>query len=315
MYEKQFYTKISSGILAIILLITVTVYTSSAKNDNTIKTLDITEKVMSFLQSGDLTEEALIEYFDKNKTIMQSNIHQAALRYKKEELAELVKVCLPQYLENKDMILANYVKFTEARDDVLEKIRNTYTAALPEIVLVPGLGLYSNGGWAEDVDGVHYICVALERIPQKFDMRVLLAHEIAHGISEYERGTILGGFYNEGYATYISTVMCPGYDESLYFFANEEWISDCLDWINENRAKIYEDAGEKLEVMNDLHKLYFTTSYNKTHPNIGYLIGYEYMKYMDKKLTPDELRTIGKDEKKLKEEFKKFIFSASFERQ
>lgn len=219
-----------------------------------------------------------MQYFNTNKAILNSNIEQATYSYKKDTLEELVSENYSRYLEDKALIQSNYERFSEAKGKAIESMNRTYGSSIPEVLIVPCIGLYANAGWAQDVDGKHYVCVALERLPENRNIEILLIHEIAHAISEIDWNTVLDGFYNEGHATYVSSVLTPGYDDEEYLYMSKEMYNSCLAWIDASRDKIAADAGEKLEVLNEYHKFYFTTRYNENYENIGYLIGYEYLK-------------------------------------
>jgi len=274
-----------------------------------IKEIVIIGQIIALLTSGTLTEQDLVQYFEANKAILKSNIEQATYSYKKDTIEELVSENYPRYLEDKSLILSNYKRFSEAKGKTIESMNRIYGSNIPEVLIVPSIGLYSNGGWAQDVDGKHYVCVALERLPESMDIVVLLTHEITHAISEIDWSTVLDGFYNEGHATYVSSVLTPGYDDEEYLYMSKEMYNSCLVWIDANRDKIADDAGKKLEVMNEYHKFYFTTRYNVNHENIGYLIGYEYLKYLNKKYSLRELLIFDLNAAVNRREFKEFISS------
>jgi hypothetical protein len=102
-------------------------------------------------------------------------------------------------------------------------------------------------------------------------------------------------------------VLCPGHPEEVYFFMDEEWLSSCLDWIKSNRDRIGQDASQPLQVLNPHHKFYFMTGYNPDYPNIGYVIGYLYLKHLHQEYTLEELRTFGKTDHPNQAEFASFI--------
>jgi hypothetical protein len=79
-----------------------------------------------------------------------------------------------------------------------------------------------------------------------------------------------------------------------------------------NRDKIFEDSSKALKVLNEFHKFYFTTGYS-VYPNIGYVIGYKYLQYLNKKHTIDELRSFGKQDSKKRSEFREFILNGGLQ--
>ena len=270
--------------------------------------LDIVGNLIEALRRDELTKEQLLAYCEAHAHILKSNVEQALLRYNLETVGEVLQANLAQYAADKARILANYASFSQVAGRATEQVIRTYGHDIPDVVLVPCMGLYSNGGWAQRVDDKTYICVALERLSQGGPLDILLVHEIAHGIAETNWDTVLDGFYGEGHATYVSSVLCPGHPEDTYFvMGKEDWLSGYLDWIEENRERILQDAAKPLQVLNPVHKFYFTTSYNPAYPNIGYLIGYLYLKHLHIKYMLPQLRTLGKDEHLIQREFVSFI--------
>ena len=272
-----------------------------------IKDLDIIRGIIESIYARDLAEEKLLLYFENNKVVLKSNIEQAFIKYKKDKLNEIVRDNFNKYLENKELILSNNRRYSIVKDQVVNNIERAYDDNIPDVVLVPCIGLFSAGGWADEIDGMHHIFIALEMPHENMD--IILTHEIAHGISEDTWYTVLDGFFREGHAVYVSSVLCPGHDEEEYLMMDRELYIRCLDWIKKNSDKIYEDSTKPLKVLNEHHKFYFTTGYS-VYPNIGYVIGYKYLQYLNKKHTIDELRAFGKQESKKTSEFKEFIFNA-----
>ena len=89
--------------------------------------------------------------------------------------------------------------------------------------------------------------------------------------------------------------------------AGRVWLPRYLDWIDDNRDRILEDAGKPLQVLNDEHKFYFTSSYNPDTPNIGYVIGTLYVRYLHQRHSLHELRTFGKQDDLNRESFAAFL--------
>ena len=275
-----------------------------------IKEIVIIAELLTMLANGNLNEDRLLQYFENNKDILKSNIEYAFTKYEKKKLDEIVGDLYPKYLEDQSLILSNYKRFSVVKNRVIEKIESHYDK-YPEIYLVPCIGLFTHGGWTERIDDKQYILLAMERITEDMNMDIFLTHEIAHCLSEENWNTVLDGFYREGYATYVSLVLSPGHNDETYLYMDEELYMSCLNWIDKNRGRIYEESSKKLEVLNEYHKFYFTTGYNKEYPNIGYVIGCEYLKYLNKKYTLNELRTFGKKVYENEKEFKEFIFQWS----
>ncbi|TFG45015.1 MAG: hypothetical protein E4H40_08750 [Candidatus Brocadiia bacterium] len=274
--------------------------------------LDIAGGVIDLLDHDDLTEARLLRYFESNASLLKQNISQAKAKYQEDTIGGIVKLNFPRYIQNSALILSNHKRFAAVKDHVIEKLSKTYGNNLPAVVLVPCLGLFSAGGWADPINGTHHIFIALERLPEDFQMEILLAHEITHAISEIDRDTVLGGFYNEGYATYVSSVLYPGHNEETYFFSLEKIKYDSyLDWIDKHRDKIYQDSGEPFVVLDEIHKLYFTSSFSD-YPNIGYVIGFKYLEYLNRGYTLQELRTLGMNESENRKAFKAFICNSEF---
>jgi len=268
-----------------------------------IKTLDICGSVIESLDRGDLTEDELLRYFHNNAALLNNSIESAYVRYGTRSLPELAKNNLSRCFESKEIILSNKTKFSTVSEQVIDKVKAAFTV-IPEMHLVPCLGLFSANGWAQEVDQKRYICLALEITHEH--MEIILAHEIAHGLGKEIYRTILNGFYNEGFATYVSSFLIPGYSEGAYLLYGQDWYLGCLNWIDANRSKILEDSARAFQVL-DEHHLYYFGSSNVNHPRVGYAIGYEYLKFLGEKYTLDELRTFGEGENQNTDEFKQFI--------
>jgi len=269
--------------------------------------LDIIGNVIDSLRRDELTQGQLLSYCEDNAHILKSNIEQALLQYEKGTTGEVLGANLSRYAADRERILSNYEIFSLVADRVTDQVVSTYGHDIPNMVLVPCIGLFSNGGWVERGENRSYICVALERLSPSTHLDILLTHEIAHGIAETKWDTVLDGFYGEGHATYVSWVLCPGHPEEAYFFMDREWLSSCLDWIEGNRDRIRQDAVEPLEVLNPYHKFYFTTGHNPDYPNIGYVIGYLYLAHLHREHTLQELRTFGVRDHPNQAEFASFI--------
>ena len=276
---------------------------------------DVAAPLIAGFRAGALCADALADYIEANATLLRNNISQAQAKARAaggdDAPDALARACLSRHLADRDLILANHKRFAAASADVVERIRTTYGEGLPEVVLVPCLGLYSAGGWADQIDGVHHIFVALERLPSDFEMTLLLAHEIAHAISEYDQSKVLGGFYNEGHATYVSSVLYPQAQESAYFFGPDAAGIERYDaWIAAHREKIISDAGKPFVVLDDVHKRYFTTSFSDT-PNIGYLIGFRFLTYLGRSKSLPQLRTMGARTAEVRSAFQAWIGRAA----
>jgi len=120
-----------------------------------IKELDIIGSILESLKRGDLTQEELLLYFQSNSALLQSNIESAQARYRKESLPELVQDNLARYFEVKELILSNREEFSVVCDQVIAKVKRAFVN-VPELFLVPCLGLFSSNGWAQELDGKHH---------------------------------------------------------------------------------------------------------------------------------------------------------------
>jgi hypothetical protein len=122
--------------------------------------------------------------------------------------------------------------------------------------------------------------------------------------------TVLDGFYREGYATYFSSMLFPGYNDEEYLFMSRELYKKCLVWMELNWEKILKDCVDPLEVLNIHHKFYFTTWHNPDYPNIGYVIGYHYVKHLNNKYSLTDLVDFGLKKEEKEREFVKYIKNA-----
>ncbi|MCK4399576.1 hypothetical protein KAV46_01215, partial [Candidatus Bathyarchaeota archaeon] len=190
--------------------------------------------------------------------------------------------------------------------EVSEKVVSVY-GSVPEVVIVPCVGLFVASGWASK-EGGHHVFIALE-FPHR-NMDIILAHEVAHAVSQDTWDNVLDGFYREGHAAYVSSVLFPGHGDEEYLFMSKELYRKCLEWMEANREKILKDSVEPLKVLNRQHKFYFTTGYSPDYPNIGYVIGYHYVKHLNRKHSLPELLDFGLKKKEKETEFEEFINDA-----
>jgi hypothetical protein len=276
------------------------------------KTGDIAAAVIQSLERGDLTEAQLIDYFEENQKLLRNNIEQARARHGKELISQIVKDNFARYQEEKTRIVSNYSRFFSLAPEISKKVRDAFGPGVPEIILMPCIGLFASNGWAQKIDDTRYVFVALESSDDPGLLEILLAHETAHMVSDLAWGTILDQFYNEGFACYVASLLCPGYPEEIYLPSiSAEAHRRYLDWIGKNTTKIKEDFGKPFRVLDDYHKFYFTTSFNKEHPNIGYVIGYHYLKHLHKRYSLQELRRFNQDQDKTRADFLEFLNHAA----
>lgn len=280
-----------------------------------IQELDIAAPIVRSLERGELTEAQLLHYFEDHATLLRANIEQARARHDAGPLSDLVASLLPLYLATRGRILSNYERFAEARDRAIRGVRMAYGDSVPSVVLVPCIGLFSAGGWVDSIGGTRHVFVALERLSEEqLALDILLTHEIAHGLSESAGETVLSGFYDEGHATFVSSVLCPGRSEEEYFVdMDPERYDRYLQWIDRNRERILEDSREPFVVLDDVHKLYFTTSFSEV-PNIGYVIGFKYLVHLSEQRSLSVLRTFGMRAAENRRAFEEFMLSSRFER-
>ena len=259
-----------------------------------IKVLGIAASLLASLESGTLSEDEALRYFRDNQMLLRSIVEQAYAKYG-EDLAGVVRRVFPKIVANRELILSNLRRLNEIIDQVQEKVVFVY-GGVPDVTVVPCVGLFVASGWASK-DGGHHVFIALE-FPHR-NMDIMLAHEVAHTVSQDTWDTVLDGFYSEGHATYVSSMLYPGHGDEEYLFMSQELYHRCLEWMEANREKILKDSTEPLKVLNMHHKFYFTTGYNPDYPNIGYVIGYHYVKHLNRKHSLPELLDFGmkKEEK------------------
>lgn len=220
-----------------------------------IKVLDIAANLLASLENGTLSEDEALHYFMDNQRLLRSNIEQAYAKYGEEDLAWVVRRVFPEIIGKRELILSNQRRLTEIKDQVSEKVVSVY-GSVPEVVIVPCVGLFVASGWASK-EGGHHVFIALE-FPHR-NMDIILAHEVAHAVSQDTWDTVLDGFYREGHAAYVSSVLFPGHGDEEYLFMSKELYHKCLEWMEANREKILKDSIEPLKVLNRHHKFYFTT--------------------------------------------------------
>ncbi|MCK4582708.1 hypothetical protein KAU18_05275 [Candidatus Bathyarchaeota archaeon] len=271
-----------------------------------IKVLDIAANLLASLENGMLSEDEALHYFMDNQRLLRSNIEQAYAKYGEEDLVWVVRRVFPEIIGKRELILSNQRRLTEIKDQVSEKVVSVY-GSVPEVVIVPCVGLFVASGWASK-EGGHHVFIALE-FPHR-NMDIILAHEVAHAVSQDTWDTVLDGFYREGHAAYVSSVLFPRHGDEEYLFMSKELYHKCLEWMEANREKILIDSIEPLKVLNRHHKFYFTTGYSPDYPNIGYVIGYHYVKHLNRKHSLPELLDFGLKKKEKETEFEAFINDA-----
>lgn len=271
-----------------------------------IKVLDIAANLLTSLENGTLTEDEALQYFMDNKKLLRNNFEQAYAKYREEDLTEIVKRVFPEIIGKRELILSNQRQIFEVKDQILEKVVSVY-GSVPQVVIVPCIGLFVASGWASK-EGGHKVFIALEFLHR--NIGVMLSHEVAHAISRDTWDTVLDGFYREGHAVYVSSVLIPKQGNEGYLFMSKELYHECLEWMGANSEKILEDSAEPLKVLNRHHKFYFTTGYNPHYPNIGYVIGYHYVKYLNRKYSLPELLDFGLKKKEKEKEFREFLSDA-----
>ncbi len=185
------------------------------------------------------------------------------------------------------------------RDEMILEFTHLFGSDIPEVQIVPALGLYANGGWASG----RTVVLAIERVPSEY-LDILLAHELTHAITREPHGKVRDQMYREGFATYVSALAAPGHPEELFFFLTRERYDEYLLWIGEHREKILEDSDKPLSIGGALHNFYFSSS-RSDYPSIGYLIGYLYAEHLHETHSLSELLTFGTTEQN-KVEFEKF---------
>lgn len=270
-----------------------------------INVLDIAANLLASLENGTLSEDEAFHYFESNKRLLRGNIEQAYVKYG-EDMAGVVRRVFPEIIGNRELILSNWQRLNGIIEQVSERVASVY-GIVPEVVVVPCVGLFVASGWASK-ELRHHVFIALEFSHKNMD--IILAHEVAHTLSQDTWETVLDGFYREGYAAYVSSVLFPGHSDEEYLFMSEELYHRCLEWIETNKEQILKDSTEPLKVLNRHHKFYFTTGYSPDYPNIGYVIGYHYVRHLNRKYSLPELRGFGLKKKEKETEFEEFINDA-----
>ncbi len=270
------------------------------------KVLNIADNLLASLENETLSEDETINYFRKNQKLLKSNIKQAYSKYRVEDLTKVVERVFPEIISKKDLILSNKQWLTETIDQLSDKLISIYSF-VPEVTIVPCIGLFAASGWASKERG-HHVFIALE-FPHS-NMDIILAHEVAHAMSQDTWEIVLDGFYREGHAVYVSSMLFPGHGEEEYLFMSQELHHRCLEWKEANGEKILNDSTERLKVLNRLHKFYFTTGHNPDYPNIGYVVGYHFVKYLNRKHSLPDLLDFSLKRKRMLAEFTEFIKKA-----
>jgi len=120
-----------------------------------ITTLDLASDLIEPLRRDALTKDRLRAHLQCNAQILKSNVEQAQHRHG-GETTHALEQALPRYVADGERILANYEAFSGVAARLVQQVAHTYGRDVPDTVLVPCLGLYANGGWAERVDDTSY---------------------------------------------------------------------------------------------------------------------------------------------------------------
>lgn len=136
----------------------------------------------------------------------------------------------------------------------------------------------------------------LEKIPCN-DLKILLAHEITHLFqfsqlkTETYNPTLADNLFNDGLASYSSSIICPNYSLPEYLFGSDKWITEC----KKHLSIIKSDLIFHLESKDyELFKKYFVgdnTFKNGIPTRSGYLIGYYVIEYLHRQYALSDLIT------------------------
>lgn len=168
-----------------------------------------------------------------------------------------------------------------------------------DVTIVFYLGLCNGAGWATTLDGKNTILLGVEKIAElnwqdKDTMCDLICHEAAHLIHFELRKDMpnprksIWQLYTEGFATRVSQLL---YKENFYHQSQNGWLDFCMD--NTKRIK-----NEYLKcLINSENTACFFGDWNTFmgHSNIGYWLGCEFIRNLEKNYTIQEIAVLNAD--------------------
>lgn len=168
-----------------------------------------------------------------------------------------------------------------------------------DITIVFYLGLCNGAGWATTLDGKNTILLGAEKIAElnwqdKDTMFDLICHEAAHLIHYELRKDMpkprksIWQLYTEGFATRVSQLL---YRENFYHQNQNGWLDFCMD-----NAKIIKNEYLKCLTKSENASCFFG-DWNTFmgHSNIGYWLGCEFIRNLEKNYTIQEIALLSTD--------------------
>lgn len=168
-----------------------------------------------------------------------------------------------------------------------------------DITIVFYLGLCNGAGWATTLDGKNTILLGAEKIAElnwqdKDTMCDLICHEAAHLIHYELRKDMskprssIWQLYTEGFATRVSQLL---YKENFYHQNRNGWLDFCID-----NAEIIKNEYLKCLTKSENTSCFFG-DWNTFmgHSNIGYWLGCEFIRSLEKNYTIQEIALLSTD--------------------
>jgi hypothetical protein len=238
---------------------------------------DIAEQLIVAGGVDEISPARLVEYYRTNRSLLERHLDAALKTQALASIDELAARTSQRLTDGWQGVLANYYHLQAVLPRVRDMLSST-AIGLRNLSIVVTVGAYQAGGWAEQSNGGDRILLAIEVSAENPD--ILVAHEAAHLIGWVPWSTVLDGFINEGFASFASSVLCPGHPLSDYLIISGADYKRYTEWIRKNGTKLSADKGKPLTPLNPEHKFYFTTSFNPECPNIGYIVGFHFMKWL-----------------------------------
>ena len=202
--------------------------------------------------------------------------------------------------------------FIYATNDLAKRCREKFNQDL-DVTIILYLGLCNGAGWATTLDGQKVVLLGIEKIIEldwcdRESLTTLIYHELGH-IWHHINGNLyckengieaksLWQLYQEGIAMYCEQTLCD--DFNYYHQDKNGWLKWCM----ENEISIKNEYLRRVESSESTQDFFGDWCSYLGYSDVGYFLGCQYIKYLLKKYTINEIANI--DFPTLLEEFHKY---------
>lgn len=174
-----------------------------------------------------------------------------------------------------------------------------------ELDIILYLGLCNGAGWATSLNNRNVILLGIEKIIElnwqdKESMRALIFHEIGHfwhklygnpyQSTSSQADISLLQLYQEGIAMTCENILCQ--KENFYHQDTNGW----LDWCMKNQSDIKLEYLRRIKSNESTQDFFGDWCSYKGHSDVGYFLGYEFIKYLQNQYTLIEIANLNINE-------------------